>query len=582
MKKTFRSIMAIAIAAMTFTACEDVPAPYDVFADEQPTDNPAVVAEGSGTQADPFNVAAVLEYVNTLGTAESADQVYVKGIVASITEIAQGNFGNATYTISDDGTSNNIFTVYRSKNLGNTNFTSADELAVGDEVVVVGKVVNYNGKTPEFVQNASYLYSRNGKTSAGGTDQPAGEPKGTGTQADPYNATAAINLAKSLASGAESPEVYIKGKVSSIKEAYSSNFGNGTFYISDDGTTNGDQFYVFRALYLGNKKFVDGNTQIKVGDDVVICGKVVNYQGNTPETAQNGAYLYSLNGKSEGGSDTPTTKTHGTADAPVALSEVISIINAMENGATTDDLYYVGGTITTIKTTAENIAKYKNIDYIISDGTNELTVFRGKNLNNTDFTAEGQINVGDQVVVLGKLQKYVNNNGEVIPEVAQGNYLVKLNGKSEGGNTGGNDDPNPGGGDVVSGNTISYDFSAQGFENATAIEGITLSDGTTLTFAGGTNSNVPKYYNSGTAVRLYPGNSMTVTAKKTITAIELTCSANNAEGQVSAAPGTVEVNDMTVNITAVNAASTVVTNAHTGTGATSQLRIKSLKITYAE
>lgn len=581
MKKTFRSTMAIAIAAMTFTACEDVPAPYDVFADEQPTDNPAVVAEGSGTQADPFNVAAVLEYVNTLGTAESADQVYVKGIVASITEIAQGNFGNATYTISDDGTSNNIFTVYRSKNLGNTNFTSADELAVGDEVVVVGKVVNYNGKTPEFVQNASYLYSRNGKTSAGGTDQPAGEPKGTGTQADPYNATAAINLAKSLASGAESPEVYIKGKVSSIREEFSTQYGNATFYISDDGTTNGDQFYVFRTYYLGNKKYTAG-TQIKVGDDVIICGKVTNYQGNTPETVQNASYLYSLNGTTEGGSDTPTTKTHGTADAPVALSEVISIINAMENGATTDDLYYVGGTITTIKTTAENIAKYKNIDYIISDGTNEVTVFRGKNLNNTDFTAEGQINVGDQVVVLGKLQKYVNNNGEVIPEVAQGNYLVKLNGKSEGGNTGGNDNPNPGGGDVVSGNTISYDFSAQGFENAAAVETITLSDGTTLTFDGGGNNNAPKYYNSGTAIRLYPKNSMTVTAKKTITAIELTCSANNAEGQVSAAPGTVEVNDMTVHITAVNAASTVVTNAHTGTGATSQLRIKSLKITYAE
>ena len=580
MKKTFRSIMAIAIAAMTFTACEDVPAPYDVFADEQPTDNPAVVAEGSGTQADPFNVAAVLEYVNTLGTAESADQVYVKGIVASITEIAQGNFGNATYTISDDGTSNNIFTVYRSKNLGNTNFTSADELAVGDEVVVVGKVVNYNGKTPEFVQNASYLYSRNGKTSAGGTDQPAGEPKGTGTQADPYNVAAALAKCAETGETTTTEKYYAKGYVTSITEIEVSQYGNATFLISDD-KEGSNKLTVYRALGPGNKKITDPEI-VKVGDEVIIYGQLVNFRGNTPEFTQ-GCYIYSINGKSEGGSDTPTTKTHGTADAPVALSEVISIINAMENGATTDDLYYVGGTITTIKTTAENIAKYKNIDYIISDGTNELTVFRGKNLNNTDFTAEGQINVGDQVVVLGKLQKYVNtNSGEVIPEVAQGNYLVKLNGKSEGGNTGGNDDPNPGGGDVVSGNTISYDFSAQGFENAAAVETITLSDGTTLAFAGGTNSNVPKYYNTGTAIRLYPGNSMTVTAKKTITAIELTCSANNAEGQVSAAPGTVEVNDMTVNITAVNAASTVVTNAHTGTGATSQLRIKSLKITYAE
>ena len=29
MKKIFRTIMAVAIAALTFTACEDVPAPYE-------------------------------------------------------------------------------------------------------------------------------------------------------------------------------------------------------------------------------------------------------------------------------------------------------------------------------------------------------------------------------------------------------------------------------------------------------------------------------------------------------------------------------------------------------------------------
>ena len=580
MKKTFRSIMAIAIAAMTFTACEDVPAPYDVFADEQPTDNPAVVAEGSGTQADPFNVAAVLEYVNTLGTAESADQVYVKGIVASIAEIAQGNFGNATYTISDDGTSNTIFTVYRSKNLGNTNFTSADELAVGDEVVVVGKVVNYNGKTPEFVQNASYLYSRNGKTSAGDTDQPAGEPKGTGTQADPYNATAAINLAKSLASGAESPEVYIKGKISSIREEFSTQYGNATFYISDDGTTNGDQFYVFRTYYLGNKKYTAG-TQIKVGDDVIICGKVTNYQGNTPETVQNASYLYSLNGTTEGGNDNPTPQPSGEAKGDGTLANPFNAVaatnaaSALASGETSTDSYYIQGKVSTIKYQFD--AEHGTATFFISeDGTanNEFQIYSTYYLDNKSWVeGDKQIAVGDDVIIYGQLTNY---NGT--PETAsKKSYIYSLTS-----NGGGNNNPNPGGGDVVSGNTISYDFSAQGFENAAAVETITLSDGTTLAFDGGGNNNAPKYYNTGTAIRLYPGNSMTVTAKKTITAIELTCSANNAEGQVSAAPGTVNVNDMTVNITAVNAASTVVTNAHTGTGATSQLRIKSLKITYAE
>jgi hypothetical protein len=56
---------------------------------------------------------------------------------------------------------------------------------------------------------------------------------------------------------------------------------------------------VFRALYLGNKKFEAGKTDIKVGDDVIIFGKLMNYKGNTPETVSGKAYLYSLNGKTE-------------------------------------------------------------------------------------------------------------------------------------------------------------------------------------------------------------------------------------------------------------------------------------------
>jgi hypothetical protein len=102
-----------------------------------------------------------------------------------------------------------------------------------------------------------------------------------------------------------------------------------------------------------------------------------------------------------------------------------------DNG-TTDKDAYVKGKITQIKTAEDKIAQYKNIDYIISDGSKELTVFRGKNLDNTDFTAAGQINVGDEVVVFGKLTKYVKD-GNTTPEVAQGNYIVSLTKGSGGG-----------------------------------------------------------------------------------------------------------------------------------------------------
>lgn len=103
---------------------------------------------------------------------------------------------------------------------------------------------------------------------------------------------AAINYCKTLEAGVESDkEVYIKGKVVNIKEQFSTNFGNGSFYIADDETS--EKFYIFRSLYLGNKKWTASDPELKEGDEVVVCAKVMNYMGNTPETVANKTYLVS-------------------------------------------------------------------------------------------------------------------------------------------------------------------------------------------------------------------------------------------------------------------------------------------------
>lgn len=274
---------------------------------------------GDGTLANPFNCAGANEYTSGLAAdTESPNNVYIKGKVVSIKE-EFGSFGNASFYISDDGTANNQFYVFRCLYLGNKKWTSGDtQIKVGDEVVICGKVVNYKGNTPETVTNKAYIYSLNGTGgSTGGGETGGGEASGNGTIDNPYNAAAITSLASGLASGAESSEVYFKGKVSSIKFAYEAEFGTGTFYVSDDGSTTG-QFYVYRALYLGNQKWVNGNYQIKVGDEVVIHGKVTNYMGNTPETVQNAAYLYSINGSttdpgsgSTGGGETGGGETGG-------------------------------------------------------------------------------------------------------------------------------------------------------------------------------------------------------------------------------------------------------------------------------
>ena len=357
-----------------------------------------------------------------------------------------GEYGNHTFEMIDEGDNSTVFTAFQVYGPGKKKFTSVDDIKVGDEVVVCGKVVNFKGNTPETVgKGAAYVVSINaagggggstpptpstsskdkpltvsqaksasgnnyvkgyivgyvdgqkleggatfgvpanaeteillaetpdetstdnvlpvqlpvgdirsalelsahpdylkkevllygsletyfgvlgmkatswasidgktyGKDPEGGSgDIPSGEAKGSGTEAAPYNAIAAIQYAKSLGADVESAnDVYVTGVISSIKYTYSSNFGTATYSISDDGKAE-NEFTVYGSYYLNNQPWKDGDTQIEKGDVVVVCGKVVNYKGNTPEFVTKKNWLVSIS-KSTGGGDTPEPPTPG-------------------------------------------------------------------------------------------------------------------------------------------------------------------------------------------------------------------------------------------------------------------------------
>lgn len=312
MKKIIYSLFVLAMAAFTFSSCEDVPAPYDM--PTKPETPEEVQPTGSGTAADPFNIAAVEKYIDEGGSAET--EIYVKGKVVSV---KQGSFdpqyGSLKYYISEDGTATNQFYVYNGYAGPNrTKFSGEDALKPGDEVVICGKVDNYQG-TKEFLVG-NYIVSLNGQGGTTTPDTPAGEAKGTGTEADPFNSVAANNLATSLGSGEVSDkEYYIKGKIQEIKDQFTAQFGNATFYIADD--ENSQKFLIFRTYYFGGEKWKEGDGQLKIGDEVVVCAKLINYMGNTPETNQGGK-LISVNGKTsiEGGSETPDTPSTGDTTTP--------------------------------------------------------------------------------------------------------------------------------------------------------------------------------------------------------------------------------------------------------------------------
>ncbi|MED9800019.1 MAG: hypothetical protein UFJ02_01060 [Prevotella sp.] len=547
MKKFIYSLFVLAIAAMTFSGCEDVPAPYNLpqeiidGGDGETTADPM----GTGTETDPYNVAAANQVGATLSAGESTETVYIRGIVSRIDEI-DPSFGNATYCISDDGTPNNQFLVYRGYSLGGEKFTSVDELKVGDEVIVKGTITNYNG-TIELNQR-NEIYSLNGVIAGGETGE------GEGTLESPYNVAKALSL---IANGENNPdaEVYIKGKVSQIKEV-SAQFGNATYWISDDGSTD-NQLYVFRGKYLNGEEFTSED-QLKVGDEVVILGKLTTF--NDDPQVGTGSKLVSVNGQ--------TGMIPGTEALPYTPSQALEVIANGENDPEAE--VYIKGKVSQIK---EVSPSFGNATYYISDdGTtdNQLYVFRGKYLNGDKFTSEDQLKVGDEVVILGKLTTY---NGD--PQVNTGSSIVSINGNG-GGSTGG-------GAISISDNMLTLTNSAvtAGTETATLnvadITGLkrgdkpsslTMSDGSVITFDANGETNAPAYHE--TDMRVYKNNIMRFSCKKTIAKIVITCSADDRVGNETA---TVSFNG---NEAEYN-------NVFTGTsGGGVQLRITNIVVTYAK
>lgn len=312
-----------AMAAFTFSSCEDVPEPYTLPTQPDAGGTTEGEPKGTGTAADPFNSIAAINYCKTLEAGvESDKEVYIKGKVQSIKDQFSTSLGNGSFYIADDESSEKFY-IFRSLYLGNKKWTASDpELKEGDEVVVCAKVMNYMGNTPETVANKTYLVSLNGKTADGsGSGDITGTAKGDGSAANPFNSVAAQKYTAALDSGVVSDkEFYIKGKVQSIKDQFSAAFGNGSFYIADDA--NSTQFYIFRIYYFGGEKWKEGDMTLKEGDEIVVCAKLINYMGNTPETNQGGK-LISVNGKTsgEGGGTVTPGPTPDPTPGEVATGE---------------------------------------------------------------------------------------------------------------------------------------------------------------------------------------------------------------------------------------------------------------------
>ena len=631
MKKILYSVMALAIATMTFTACEDVPEPY-----------PTPKAEGGSTtdvaqlpyQSANLNSGWTLVEVTAGAQPWSKGSSYAqatgyqtwggsqksnKAVEGWLVSPAISTVGYENVKLSFNHTiryANNVsgwqayHKVYATTNFsGDINTAAWTELAfipkespytdwtlyssgeiqlpaalVGQEKVYIGFLFKAPADASTTWELQSFKIEEGiAKESEEPTPQPTEE---LGTADAPLTVAKALELINGYKDGgSSSADAYVKGKIVSV-QSYNSQYKSITYYISDDGTENG-QLQVYSGKGLNGADFAS-QKDLNPGATVVVKGQLKKYVKDskvTPEINQSST-IVSIEGN-EGGNvepDPQPTDNLGTAEAPLTVAKALEIINSYEDAGYSPTDAYVKGKIVSVQGYND---KYKSITYWISDDGTEngqLQVYSGKGLNGADFASKDDLTVGATVIVKGELKKFVKN-GAVTPEINQNNQIVYIEG-----NGGGNEQGGDQGGEA-SGNSLTVVFGDLGLSEQLAAP-ITLSDGTTLTFAQEGGKNTPVYHSGTKIIRMYAQNSVTVNAgSKKIASVVFNYDTYNGTaykgneamyGEAGTNKLTPVKDDATVTFNNVNASTLkVVNDFETNSGGT-QFRITGVTINYAQ
>lgn len=112
------------------------------------------------------------------------------------------------------------------------------------------------------------------------------------------------------------------------------------------------------------------------------------------------------------------------SNTPATAYTVTEALALIEKGEGLTAKVYVKGTISKVESIDTD--QYGNATYFITDGKNELEVYRGYGLKGAKFTSTEDIQDGDEVIVYGQLVDYKGTK-----EFTTGSQIYSLNGKTD-------------------------------------------------------------------------------------------------------------------------------------------------------
>ena len=319
------------------------------------------------------------------------DEYRVFGVVSAVTTAKDKlvGYGNCNFNITEPGSAGGQEIIcYYTNWLDNQKFTNADDIpCVGDTVVVVGPLQNYNGKPEIFKGYIETIDRKAADPIIIDDDSNLDVPAGTLSCAE------AIAIGKQLNDKTATSEVYyVKGIVventtyaSSLKQ-----YGNMTFYIVDN-LSDAERFEAYQVNGVDSAKFVDLQ-QVVPGNVVVLKTKIYRYGEQIETEGQGKSYVYSTTNTfvpdTTGGGDKPDIP----AGTQQAIDFAANALNLPGTDTIADSKSYTLGEVTLTVNKASSTSKplvMTNQYRMYKNSTFSVSVPSGKNIKYIGMTTVG-------------------------------------------------------------------------------------------------------------------------------------------------------------------------------------------------
>ena len=343
----------------------------------------------AGTLEDPLdNADAVKVGLWAKENGDTKEDLYIKGEVERFYEApGERAGGEVSFYLKAEG-EDQQFEVYRVMKKGEDGSTTGltyAEITVGSNVVVYGRITYYaSAKQPETSQGTTFFVS----SDKGETEEPK--------VVEAESVAKVVEQGLKLADGASTYDfVKVTGYVV-IKDG-------SNFWLADEKKFDLKKTDLLE-LYGVSK---EAEAMCLKGAKITVTLRLKNYH-NQVEAIGMKDFVEVTKGE-------PWVINYTEKDVAGALE----VINALEDGKTTEDYYAVTGVIGEITTPYSE--KYGNISFTMGDNANDttlLTVFRCT----ADAETAAKLVAGTKVKIGGKLQKYVKEEA-MTPELTGGVVL---------------------------------------------------------------------------------------------------------------------------------------------------------------